>query len=132
MLRSRLESVRSLSDEARLENVIARTHGVRLSVVDIGNGVIRLEKVSFDPIPFLTRCAQKRDFYAADFSTLDWLVDLADPAILALGSIPCPKPNRIPTITHVRAVGSRGFEVIARRHPIFFTSWAEAAGIEPA
>lgn len=121
LLPERLVSVREFSDELRLEDSVARTHGVRFVVRDMGNGVLRLESSVLDPIGYLRRDAMRHGRYRIEPPCPDWMMDMVHAAVCAAGVDPCPVHHRVHSLAYARPVGDHCIQILGWRHPAFFT-----------
>lgn len=132
LLKERMQSVMELPEEKRWEDFVARTHGVRFTVTDMGNGVLRVEHALLDPIDFLERDAERHGRYRMDFPFPGWMLDAVTSAVVTVGVYPCPLENKLSSLAYARPIRDRVIEIIGWRHPSYFEKLAEAAGIKPA
>lgn len=120
LLPERIRSVSEFCFDDRQEDSVARTHGIRFTVRDMGNGVLRLEQPILDPMGFIVRDAEKHGRYRLDQTFPEWMLDLVDQAVRAVGVDPCPPEHRVQSIAYIRPLEDGLTQILGWRHPAFF------------
>lgn len=119
LLPERMSSIRGFRFEDRQEDSVARTHGIRFNVLDMGNGVLRLEEPLIDPLAFIQRDAERHGRYRMS-ELPEWLFDMVDAASEAMGIYPAPRHHKVMSLAYARPLGSNILQIIGWRHPSFF------------
>lgn len=122
LLPERMWSVHGYADELRHEDSVARTHGIRFIVREMGNGVFRMESSVLDPLAYIQKDALRHGRYLIEPPFQDWMMDMVDAAIRNVGVDPCPVLHRTPSLAYARMIGENRYQFLGWRHPSFFKS----------
>lgn len=120
LLPERIGSMTEFTFEERQEDSVARTHGIRFTVRDMGNGVLRLERPILDPLEFIVRDAERHGRYRMEQAFPEWMLDMVDQSVRAIGVYPCPPEHRVPSVAYIRPLGDGVTQILGWRHPAFF------------
>lgn len=120
LLPDRIRSVSEFCFDDKQEDAVARTHGIRFTVRDMGNGVLRCERPFLDPLGYILKDAERHGRYRMEDNFPEWMLDMVDAAVRTVGVDPCPPAHRVPSVAYARPMRDGLIQILGWRHPAFF------------